>query len=92
LCFKVKSYTPVSSYGYSTADMLKLTFLKSIVIGTGIRFSKTNGAVTDRYLKEINSVFCVLKSIKLRIENVFALSAKKTLFVDGFYLAFQASF
>ena len=63
-------------------------FLKSIVIGTGIRFWIVKGAVIDKYLSEIKSVYCVLKSIKLLILYVLALSAKNTrlLLLSTFWL------
>ena len=38
-----------------------------------------NGAVTDKYLREMKSVYCVLKSIKLLMLYVLAFRAKKTL-------------
>ena len=48
-----------------------------MVMGTGIRFWKTNGEVMDRYRSEMNVVFWVLKSMKLRRGHVLAFRAKK---------------
>lgn len=42
--------------------------LNSIVIGMGIKFYTVNGAVILKYLKDMNSVYCVLKSINDLIE------------------------
>ena len=50
--------------------------LKKIVNGAGIKFYIVKGADIDRYLRDINSVYWVLKSIKLLMLYTFELSTK----------------
>jgi hypothetical protein len=48
-----------------------------MVTGRGTRFCRVKGAVTERYLRAMKSVCWVLKSIKLLMLYVLALTTKK---------------